>query len=251
MLIDVHCHLNLYLIPDEIISEAKRVGVDKIIAVAMSVISQGRILEICERFDSAYPALGIHPQEVEENENIHRDLNGILDLITMNSDKICALGEIGMDHHFVKKKELYPLQEKIFKKMLELAQKFKLPVILHTKGAEKEVFEILPSYKVPNVDIHWYSGPENLVKEGLDRGYYFSITPAVQYSPPLKKTVEICEPSDLLLESDGPVEYQNQVGTPSMIPSVLKIVSKMKNIPEVVLKKQILENTKTAFPKIF
>ena len=251
MLIDVHCHLNLYLIPEEIISEAKRVGVEKIISVAMSVISQGRILEICERFEAAYPALGIHPQEVEENENVHRDLNGILDLITINCDKLCAMGEIGLDHHFVKKKELYPLQEKIFKKMLELAQKFNLPVILHTKGAEKEVFDILPSYTLPNIDIHWYSGPENLVKVGLDRGYYFSITPAVKYSPPLKRTVELCESSNLLLESDGPVEYQNQVGTPSMVPSVLKMVSKIKNIPEDDLKRQILENSKKAFPKIF
>jgi len=179
------------------------------------------------------------------------DLNGILDLITMNSDKLCAMGEIGMDHHFVKKKELYPLQEKIFKQMLELAQKFNLPVILHTKGAEKEVFDILPSYKIPNIDIHWYSGPENLIKVGLDRGYFFSITPAIQYSPPLKKTVELCEPSNLLLESDGPVEYQNQVGAPSMVPSVLKRVSKIKNIPEVDLQRQILKNTKKAFPKIF
>ena len=64
MLIDVHCHLNLYLIPEEIISEARKVGVEKVIAVSMSATSQKRFLEIDERFNSVYPALGVHPQEV-------------------------------------------------------------------------------------------------------------------------------------------------------------------------------------------
>lgn len=251
MLIDVHCHINLYLIPEEIISEAKKGGVEKIIAVAMSATSQKRILEFAEMFEPVYPALGVHPQEVKENEKIHRDLNGIIDLITINSDKLCAIGEIGMDHYFVKDKELYPLQEKIFKKMLELAQKLHLPVNLHVKGAEREVFELLPSYNIPNVNIHWYSGPQELIKTGLDRGYFFSITPAVKYSPPSKKTVEICEIANLLLESDGPVEYRGQIGTPSMVLEVLNQISKLKNISKEDLEVQIEKNTQKIFPKIF
>jgi len=251
MLIDVHCHLNLYLVPEDIISEAQQVGVEKIIAVAMSAISQKRILELSERFDSVYPALGIHPQEVQENKNIHKELDEIIDFITINSEKLSAIGEIGMDHYFVKDKALWPLQEKIFKTMLELAQKFKLPVNLHVKGAEKEVFKILPSYNLPNINIHWYSGPQDLIKVGLDRDYFFSITPAIKYSPPVKGTVELCEPSNLLLESDGPVRYHNEIGTPSMIPDVLKKMSEIKNIPKDALKDQIFENTKKIFPKIF
>ncbi|MCK4239549.1 MAG: TatD family hydrolase, partial [Candidatus Lokiarchaeota archaeon] len=143
MLIDVHCHLNLYLVPEEIISEAQQIGVEKIIAVAMSAVSQKRIMDLSERFDSVYPALGIHPQEVQENKNIYKELDEIIDFITIQSDKLCAIGEIGIDHYFVKDNTLWPLQEKIFKTMLGLAQKFNLPVNLHVKGAEKEVFEIL------------------------------------------------------------------------------------------------------------
>jgi len=251
MLIDVHCHLNLYLVPEEIISDARQVGVEKIIAVAISAVSQKRILELSKRFDAVYPALGIHPQEVQENKNIHKELDEIIDFITIHSDKLCAIGEIGMDHYFVKDNTLWPLQEKIFKTMLELGQKFKLPVNIHVKGAEKEVFEILPSYNLTNVNIHWYSGPQDLIKVGLDRGYFFSITPAIKYSPPVKKTVELCEPSNLLLESDGPVRYHNQTGTPSMISYVLKKLSEIKNIPKNDLKDQILENTKKIFNKIF
>lgn len=251
MLIDIHCHMNLYLIPEDIISDARQVGVEKIIAVAMSALSQKRILELSEKFDAVYPALGVHPQEVQENKNIHKELDEIIDFITINSNELCAIGEIGMDHYFVKDNTLWPLQEKIFKTMLNLAQKFKLPVNLHVKGAEKEVFEILPTFNLPNINIHWYSGPQDLVKIGLDRGYFFSITPAIEYSPPVKKTVELCAPTNLLLESDGPVRYHNQTGTPSMIPYVLKKLSEIKNIPKNDLKDQILENTKKIFNKIF
>ena len=251
MLIDIHCHLNLYLVPEEVVSDAQQVGVEKIIAVAMSAVSQKRIIQLGERFNSVYPALGVHPQEVAENKNIHKELDEIIDFITINKDKLCAIGEIGMDHHFVRDETLWPLQEKIFKKMLELAQKFNLPVNLHVKGAEKEVFEILPSYKLPDINIHWYSGPQELVKVGLNRGYYFSITPAIDYSPPVRQTVELCEPLNLLLESDGPVRYHNQTGTPSMIPDVLKKLSEIKKISKKNLEAQILENTKKIFQKIF
>ncbi len=251
MLIDVHCHLNLYLVPEEIISEAQQIGVEKIIAVAMSAVSQKRIMDLSERFKAVYPALGIHPQEVQENKNIDEELDEIIDFITINSDELCAIGEIGIDHYFVKDNTLWPLQEKIFKTMLGLAQKFNLPVNLHVKGAEKEVFEILPTYNLPNINIHWYSGPQDLVKAGLDRGYFFSVTPAIEYSPPVKKTVELCDSSNLLLESDGPVRYHNQTGAPSMIQGVLNQISKIKKIPVNDLKSQILENTKKIFPKIF
>ena len=70
MLIDVHCHANLYLVIEEIVKEAERVKVNKIISVAMSVTSLERVMEIANSFESIYPALGIHPEEVENNPNI-------------------------------------------------------------------------------------------------------------------------------------------------------------------------------------
>ena len=178
-------------------------------------------------------------------------MDDILNIIRTNSEKLCAIGEIGLDHHFVKNKELYPAQEKIFHEMLSVAQELTLPVNLHVKGAEQKVFDILPSYDLPGVNVHWYSGPENLLKLGIDRKYYFSITPAISYSPTVKKTVEMVDTSHLLLESDGPVKYQGKTGTPAMIKDVLKSISQLKNIPEADLESQIEANTKRIFPKIF
>jgi len=251
MLIDIHCHANLYLTLDEIVNEAKKVGVDKILAVSISVISLERILEISSKYIELYPALGIHPEEVQMNKDIEIQLDSVLTTIRKNKEKICAIGEIGLDHHFVKNKDLYPLQLKIFEEMLSLAQELEFPVNLHTKGAEKIVFDMLPSYTIPHVNIHWYSGPEEFLKLGIERGYFFSITPAISYSPAVKKTVSMVGIDHLLLESDGPVKYSGKQGTPAMIRDVLKIISKLKEKPVNEIENQIHENTKIIFPKIF
>lgn len=251
ILIDTHCHANLYLLLDEIIKEAEKVNVQKIIAVAMSKTSQERVLQIADQYEIIYPALGIHPEEVEMNKEIEKQLESIIELIKNNKNKLCAIGEIGLDHHFVKNKDLYPLQIKIFEKMLFLAQELNLPINLHSKGAEQLVFDTLPTYNIPNVNIHWYSGPESFLKLGIDRGYYFSITPALSYSPAVKKTVSMVDIDHLLLESDGPVKYSGKIGTPAMIKEVLSTISRFKNIPIKELELKICKNTRRIFPKIF
>ena len=251
MLIDIHCHCNLYLNIDEIIKEAEIQGVKKIICVGMSAFGLERVLEISKQYNQIYPALGIHPEEVRLNKNIENQLESIIEFIRNKREIICAIGEIGIDHYFIKEKELYPLQKIIFDKMLALAQELEFPVNLHTKGAEKLIFDSLPSYKIPNINIHWYSGPENYLKEGIDRGYYFSITPAIKYSPVVKKVVMNVDKEHLLLESDGPVEYSGKIGTPAMTREVLNLISKFKEIPSDELEIQIEKNTQKIFPKIF
>ena len=251
ILIDVHCHINLYLTIDKVIKNARDVGVEKIIAVAMSSISQERVLEVSSQYNEVFASLGIHPEEIIMNDKIEQQLDSISALIQKNKQNICAIGEIGLDHYFVKDKALYPLQKTIFDKMLLLAQDLELPVNLHTKGAEEIVFDTLTSYKIPNINIHWYTGPENFLKIGMDRGYYFSITPAISYSPVVKKVALNIDKEHLLLESDGPVKYSGKIGVPAMVKKVLNAISKIKDINSDELEKQIEENTRRIFPKIF
>ncbi len=251
MIADVHCHVNLYLALDQIIEEALKVGVTKIIAVGMSTQSLERIIEISKNYKNIYPALGIHPEEVKMNPEIENQLDFVSEYIKDNNNQIIAIGEIGIDHYFIKEKELYPLQEKVFKKMLELAQQLNLPVNLHIKGAEKLIFDILPNYSLSNVNIHWYSGPELYLKSGIDRGYYFSITPAISYSSAVRKTVEYIDKEHLLVESDGPVRYSGEIGTPAMTRKVINSIAKIKNMSKEDVEESIWQNTKKIFPKIF
>ena len=75
ILIDIHCHANLYLALEQVIKDAKSVGVEKIIAVGMSAVSIERIVEISGRYEAIYPALGIHPEEVQMNKDIEARIN--------------------------------------------------------------------------------------------------------------------------------------------------------------------------------
>ncbi|MHA1317821.1 MAG: TatD family hydrolase, partial [Candidatus Heimdallarchaeaceae archaeon] len=174
----------------------------------------------------------------------------VLELIKKNSNEVCCIGEIGLDHYFIKDESTYSIQKIIFEKMLSLAEELKLPVNIHTKGAENVIFETLPSFKIPNINVHWYSGSEKYLRIGIERGYYFSITPAITYSPAVKKTVMEVDIYHLLLESDGPVRYSGKIGTPSMIKDVLKLIAEYKSIPLESLENQIFKNTIKVFPKI-
>ena len=84
MLIDIHCHCNLYLAIDEIIKEAEIQGVKKIISVGMSAFGLERVLEIAKQYDQIYPALGIHPEEVRLNKHIENQLESIIEFIRNN-----------------------------------------------------------------------------------------------------------------------------------------------------------------------
>ncbi|GAH32416.1 unnamed protein product [marine sediment metagenome] len=129
--------------------------------------------------------------------------------------------------------------------------------LLHDSGVSfpysyhDRIFDMLPLFNLPNVNIHWYSGPEEFLNIGIDRGYFFSITPAISYSPAVKKTVLTVDIKHLLLESDGPVKYSGKDGTPAMIKDVLKNISRLKEVPIDELENQIYENTKKVFPRIF
>ena len=88
MMVDIHCHANLYLNLDEIIQDAKKAGISKIISVGMSQLSLERIMEISDKYEMLYPALGIHPEEVKMNEKIEANLEDICEYIKKNSKKI-------------------------------------------------------------------------------------------------------------------------------------------------------------------
>lgn len=249
-LIDTHAHVNLYYFLDPVLEHARANSVTAIQGVAMSAASQEKIIALAERHPMIHPALGIHPEEVRENPEVEAQLPGVKEYITAHSARLSAIGEIGLDHHFVKDESLWPRQTKIFHEMLGLAQKLRLPVTLHVKGAEPEVFDILPAYDLPHVTLHWYTGPEALVKAGVDRGYSFSVTPAIEYSPGMQRTARLCPVESLLLESDGPVKYSGVEGRPGDVRRVLTRLADLKGVPEEALARTLHENTRVGFPRL-
>ncbi|MFX1297663.1 MAG: TatD family hydrolase, partial [Promethearchaeota archaeon] len=143
------------------------------------------------------------------------------------------------------KEHYWKKQEIILRYFLELAMNHDLPVNLHGKSAEKELFRVLSQYDIKNVVVHWFTGSPELIKIGINYGYFFSVTPAVFYSKKMQKVVELTPVEQLLSESDGPVKYKGQptfIGKPALMKDVVQKIAQIKqqNHKEI---ERILYNT--------
>lgn len=246
MFVDVHCHVDLYPDFSDVVIRAKRSGVAAIVAVSMDVKSMDIIMKISNRYSGfVFPSLGLHPDACSKTTEM--GLTKGLESIRSNSNNLVAIGEIGLDHYFVKSKEYYPWQEKIFREMIRISKELNLPVILHTKGAERLIFKILEEYRLEDVLIHWYTGPRDLIDIGIKMGYYFSITPAISYSKKVQYVVEKVSLDHLLTESDGPVEYNKMRGEPKECVAIVKKIADIKGHSEDEVERKLFENAVSFF----
>ena len=246
LFVDVHCHVDLYPDFSDVVIRAKRSGVAAIVAVSMDVKSMDIIMKISNRYSGfVFPSLGLHPDACSKTTEM--GLTKGLESIRSNSNNLVAIGEIGLDHYFVKSKEYYPWQEKIFREMIRISKELNLPVILHTKGAERLIFKILEEYRLEDVLIHWYTGPRDLIDIGIKMGYYFSITPAISYSKKVQYVVEKVSLDHLLTESDGPVEYNKMRGEPKECVAIVKKIADIKGHSEDEVERKLFENAVSFF----
>jgi TatD DNase family protein len=229
MFFDTHCHLTLFKDIPSILAKAKEKGVTHIFAVAMYYKDNWDVLELAKEYSEIIPGLGIHPIEVPNLTNVEEKLETIDQLLLAN--RIRIVGEIGLDRYFVKDKQMWNKQEEILKHFLEFASQNELVVNLHGKDAEGTLFQILSQYDLRAVQVHWFAGSPELIKEGIKRGYYFSVTPAVYYSDKMRRVVELVPLDHLLSESDGPVRYKGQQpfnGEPALMEDVVREIAQIK-----------------------
>ncbi len=227
---DTHCHLSLFSDIQSVISRAKNNSVSYILAVSMYYKDNWDVLKLAKSYSEVIPALGIHPIEAPNLTDVEEKLETIEKLMIEN--EIRVVGEVGLDRYFIKEEKLWKKQEYVFNHFLAFALDKNLPINLHGKYAEKELFSTLSNYDLNVVVVHWFAGSPELVKEGVNRGYYFSVTPEVFYSKRMKRLVELVPIEQLLSESDGPVKYkkpQKFVGEPALMGKVINEIATIKN----------------------
>lgn len=203
-IVDSHCHLDdekFDIDRDKVISDFEKEEIDFVVDPASDVLSSEKIVKIVKKYDKIYGAVGIHPHEVENVTD--KDLKKIYDLSF--SEKIVAIGEIGLDYYYDNAPR--EKQKEIFIKQMEIAKKRKLPVIIHTREAMGDTYEILSKFKseVKGV-MHCYTGSIEMAKRFIELGYYISISGAVTFKNAVKvremaKQVPI---DNLLVETDSP-----------------------------------------------
>ena len=240
MIYDAHCHLHEF--PDEYIERLINSKNYVITAVSDDLRSSLRTLKLYEKFrDSINPCIGIHPWVIEKTDK--KDLEVILGLIERLNVK--CIGEVGLDRVFVP--QSIDKQTQFFLQILEFARGKDIVLNIHAPGAWSQILELLQRYDISKAIIHWYTGPQELLRELREGGYMISINPAVKIQ---KKHQEIVSKADLemiLVESDGPYEYKGLKLSPELIEDTINLIAEIKKIDSLELKKIIESNYKKLF----
>ena len=202
-MIDTHSHLFDEAFKEDIslcVKRCKDNNINKVILVGFAKENNHIAQEYAKKYDIFYPTAGIHPENVEELES---DMAYLEDFIKNN--KIYAIGECGLDYHW--RSDNKELQKEEFIAQIELSIKYKLPLIIHSRDAIQETYDILSKYKgqISGV-MHCYSGSYEMALKFLDLGLYIGFDGPLTFknSREPKKICELIPIDRILIETDCP-----------------------------------------------
>jgi TatD DNase family protein len=238
MLIDAHVHLDKYGdLLDRALSEIEREEIFTV-ATAMDVPSYQELQKIGSRSALVLPTFGIHPKRAPQYAGGLRELGQYIDTSP-------AIGEIGLDFHWVKDSSEYPAQLKVLEYFFAAAREQKKFVNLHTKGGERQILELLERYDVTRPIIHWYSGPVDILRALVQFGAYFTIGVEVLYSESIQAIAREIPDRLLLTETDNPGGLKwlkGIVGMPSEIRKVLDEIARIRNSTPASISRTVQAN---------
>ena len=234
-MIDSHCHLDhepLINNISEVLERSKSSGIKKILTICTTLRSFESIKKILKLDDIIYGTFGIHPHETDNN---HVSKKIILDSIKINP-KIIGIGETGLDFYYNHSKKNKQIDS--FKIHIEAAIEANLPIIVHSRNAEEETFNVLNIYKgqKPKILMHCFTGSYIFYKEMKKLNSYFSASGIITFnnSKDLQNTFSKISTDKLLVETDSPflapVPMRGKKNEPCYIKHTIKKLSEIKNI---------------------
>ncbi|MDR5659206.1 TatD family hydrolase [Serpentinicella sp. ANB-PHB4] len=252
MLFDSHAHLDDRRFDkdrEQVIEAAKNQGVKYILNVGADVSSSVAAVNLAKKYNMIYAAVGVHPHEAK---TMDEDTIDILKSLSGN-EKVVAIGEIGLDFHYDNSPR--DIQRKWFKKQIELAKEVNLPIIIHDREANGEVFKILMEHKAWETGcvLHCYSGSVELAKEYIKKGIYISLAGPVTFKN-AKKTYEVAKEiplEHLLIETDcpylAPVPKRGKRNEPAFVQYVADTIAQAKGIDVEAVMETTANNAKRLF----
>lgn len=230
MFIDTHCHLSSedYDDIDFVIKENIASGIDKMIISGCTRDSIVESIDISNNYDSIYLTIGYHPSEV----SIVTENDLILLEEQLKSKKVVGVGEIGLDYHYGK--DDIEAQKKLFKDQLLIAEKYSLPVVIHSRDATMDTIEILKQFPRVKGVIHCFSGSTETAKIYISLGYKLGIGGVVTFkNSNLYKVVENIGLDSIVLETDAPylapTPYRGEKNSSKYIPVIAEKISDILN----------------------
>ena len=214
----------------------------KACCVSMDYTSSKKTLELGKKSEYILPFIGMHPEKAQD------DTESIFKLIVENNEKISGVGEIGLDHTYTNSDEEFQKQEEVFKTQLSYAEKFGKPVSIHSRKTLDQILEILPSYKIPSVLLHWFDGSKKQLQQAMDLDCYVSFGPVTVYSKDKQVLLSKANKDKILVETDGPVRFsrcfENKTAQIDFIPSIVFCASKVLHVNYDELCDVIEQNSK-------
>ena len=251
-MIDSHCHLDHEpLLSDlsNVIKRSKEIGITKLLTISTTLESFDKIKEIIEIDNMIYGTIGIHPHE-SDNYKIATDY--IVENLNKNP-KIIGVGETGLDFFYNNSDKEKQISS--FKKHIEASIKTDVPLIVHSRNAENETFDILNSYNDKNLKIlmHCFTGSRKFAEKLLRLNSFFSASGIITFknSVDLQETFKFLPSDKILIETDSPylapVPNRGQKNEPSFIDFTAKKLAEIKKIT----KTEIVKFTTDNFNKLF
>lgn len=251
--IDIHTHLDMLEEgPEEALRLAKEAGVSKVITIGTESEDHPKVVALARKYPGeVYCTLGVHPHHGDTwNDTIEKWV-----VQHLPERGVVAVGEIGLDYYYLQSNA--DAQKASFRRQMEIAEQFQLPVEIHTRDAEPDTVEILKEFKgrVGGV-IHCFTGTEFLAKNALDCGFNISFSGVVTFknAQPLR---DICKwvPDDRFhVETDAPflapVPMRGRKNTPAFVVHTAKAVAEIRGVPLEKLAEQAFANTRQLFPKM-
>ncbi len=248
MFIDTHCHIfsEYYDDIDKVISECRDNDIDKIIINGCNIKSNIEVMELANKYDIVYAAIGFHPTELDDfKEEYFRFLEE-----NINNSKVVAIGEIGLDYHYDntdKEKQIM-----VFRRQLDIANKYNKPIIVHSRDSIQDTYNILKQYKVKG-SIHCFSGSVEMAREFIKLGYKLGIGGIITYknAKTIKEVVRDIDLSYILLETDSPYltpsPYRGESNSPKYIPLIAEAIADIKDVSIVDISRVTTANAEAIF----
>jgi TatD DNase family protein len=276
MLIDTHAHIDFSQFDNDRDEVLSRSSAENIIIIhsGLGVSGIKKAIELTEKYNNIYTTLGLHPASCKldfyKNKHLNNNsyttlklhpgefFNNLIDEtineIRKNKDnkKVIGIGEVGLDYHWVKEKELRKIQQKSFEKFIQLSNEINLPLVIHSRNAEKDCIKILEKYNKEAI-LHCFSGTIELAQKAISFGCLISITTTFIRSQYRQKMVYELPLEKIVLETDAPYlsPFSNKRNEPINIKLTAQKIAEIKGVDFGTVADKTTKNVENFFNTYF
>ncbi len=243
---DSHCHLGFDGVGDDAVAETAAAGVTRLVTVGTDADTSGQAIAAAHRHDHVYATAGLHPHEATEG------VAGVAALLGAADPKVVGVGECGLDYYYEHSPR--PAQKDAFAAQIGLARRLDLALVIHTRDAWADTFDILSGQELPERWIvHCFTGGPDQARRALDMGAYLSFSGIVTFKKAVEvqDAVRVCPIDRLLVETDtpflAPVPHRGRPNRPAWVTLVGTAVAGLKELDPADVARATWDNTTAAF----